>query len=92
MEFAKKSHLSLGKKIPNVDYYIDAAGAVPLLQQVFSLGKFGTKYSIVAVYGKEIPLSGNMFIANEAMIRGSKEYNTNTINEYIQIVEKMLYQ
>ena len=50
MEFAKKSH---GKKIPNVDYYIDAAGAVPLLQQVFSLGKFGTKYSIVAVYGKD---------------------------------------
>ncbi len=88
MEFAKKSHLSLGKKIPNVDYYIDAAGAVPLLQQVFSLGKFGTKYSIVAVYGKEIPLSGNMFIANEAMIRGSKGYNTNTIQEVIQMIKK----
>ena len=55
---------------------------------IFSLGKFGTKYSIVAVYGKEIPLSGNMFIANEAMIRGSKGYNTNTIQEVIQMIEK----
>ena len=88
MEYAKNANLSLGKKIPNVDYYVDAAGAVPLLQQAFQLGKFGTQYSIVAVYGKDIPLSGNMFITNEALVRGSKGYNTNTIQEVINMIEK----
>lgn len=88
MEFVQKSGISLGSKLPDVDYFVDAAGAVSLLQECFNMGKYGTQYSIVAVYGKEIPLNGSMFIMNQALIRGSKGYNTNTILEVIDHIEK----
>ncbi len=86
--FIKKAQLALDKKVPDVHYYVDAAGATPLLQQCFTSGAPHSEYSIVAVYGKDIPLNGSTFITNEAKVRGSKGYNTETILKVIDLIQQ----
>lgn len=58
----------------------------PLLQQVFNLSSEGTKYVIVAVYHQDITLNANMFIMNQASVRGSRAYTSDTINEVVDHV------
>jgi threonine dehydrogenase-like Zn-dependent dehydrogenase len=43
-----------GIDVPNVDAYVDAAGAVPLFQQVMQLAKPGVHIAVIAVYKNEI--------------------------------------
>lgn len=88
IEFSQKAHLSLDAKKPNIDLVIDCAGALPLLQQCFNMGKAGTKYVIVAVYSNDLVLNSHMFILNQAMVRGSQAYTHETILEVIDHITK----
>lgn len=86
-ELAEKGMTTIGLPVPNVDLYVDAAGSVSLFEQVFSLSKHGTKYSIVAVYHENISLPGSNFMSNEADVYGSSGYTHDTILEVIDNIE-----
>lgn len=88
IEYLQNSNLSLGGQTPNVDLFIDAAGAAQLLQEVFTKGKANAKYVVVAVYSQEIPMKVSLFMSNEAIVTGSKGYTHETIAEVIELVEK----
>lgn len=88
IEFMKKANMLTGKQAPNVDLYVDAAGAALLLQECFNSAKHGTKYSIVAVYGKMLEFAGGNFIRNEPVVRGSTAYDHAVITEVIDHIIK----
>nr|WP_314466220.1 zinc-binding dehydrogenase [uncultured Clostridium sp.] len=73
-----------GTEVPDVDLYVDAAGFEPMLQEVFANGRYGTKYTIVAVYGRPISLDATFFIVNEARIEGSCGYDDSVLREVIE--------
>lgn len=87
MEFAQKANMSFTAKKPNIDMVVDCAGAVPLLQQMFNLSKWETKYVIVAVYHKDITLNPNIFIMYQPTVTASKGYVNDTILEVIDHIE-----
>ncbi|MCM1360192.1 MAG: alcohol dehydrogenase catalytic domain-containing protein [Corallococcus sp.] len=88
MEFAQKAHMSFDSKKPNIDLVVDCAGALPLLQQLFNLAKWETKYVIVAVYHKELVLNPNVFIMHQPTVTASKGYVNETILEVIDHISK----
>lgn len=88
MDFAKKNGYSVGKKIPNVNLYVDAAGAPQLMSQCFSLGNQGTKYSVVSVFAGNVELAANAFVSNEPLMRGSRGYDKDIILEVIDHITK----
>lgn len=88
IEYCKSVGMNLAGKIPDVDLVVDAAGAFPLLDECFSNSKHGCKFSIAAVYGRKLELSGGTFIKNEPIIRGSQAYDADVIKEVIESVLK----
>lgn len=66
-----------GVEMPNVDGFIDAAGAEPLFQQVMQMVKPNARYAIIAVYKNEIPISLAQVMSKEVQIIGASGY-TNT--------------
>lgn len=89
IEFTQKAGMNLSGKKPDVDLFVDAAGAFPLLEQCFNNAKHNAKFSIVAVYGRKLEFAGGNFIKNEPVIRGSQAYNHEVIMEVIDhIVNK----
>ncbi|MCM1195225.1 MAG: zinc-binding dehydrogenase [Corallococcus sp.] len=88
IEFAQKANMDFSAKKPNIDMVVDCAGALPLLQQMFNLSKWETKYVIVAVYHKELTLSPNVFIMYQPTVTSSKGYVTETILEVIDHITK----
>lgn len=68
--------------IPDVDMYVDAAGAPALLSETFSYARNATKYAIIAVFDK-VELPGQPFIAAQPIIYGSQGYKHETIVEVI---------
>ncbi|MBQ9840578.1 MAG: alcohol dehydrogenase catalytic domain-containing protein [Erysipelotrichaceae bacterium] len=71
--------------IPDVDMYVDAAGAPALLSEVFTYARNKTKYAIISVFQK-VELPGMPFIAAQPMIYGSQGYTHETIVEVIDHV------
>ncbi len=69
--------------LPDVDLYIDAAGAPALLAEVFGYARYGSKYAIIAVFG-QVTLPGQPFIAAQPIIYGSQGYTHETIVEVIE--------
>ena len=69
--------------LPDVDLYVDAAGAPALLSEVCGYARNGTKYAIVAVFG-QVTLPGQPFIAAQPIIYGSQGYTHDTIVEVIE--------
>ena len=67
---------------PDVDMYVDAAGAPPLLSEVFNYARNHTKYAIISVFQK-VELEGRPFIAAQPIIYGSQGYTHETIVEVI---------
>lgn len=88
VEFAQNANMSFDAKKPNIDLVVDCAGAVPLLQQMFNLSKWETKYVIVAVYHKDLVLNPNIFIMYQPTLTSSKGYVTDTILEVIDHITK----
>ena len=68
--------------IPDVDMYVDAAGAPSLLTEVFNYARNHTKYAIVSVFQK-VELPGMPFIAAQPLLYGSQGYTHETIVEVI---------
>lgn len=68
--------------LPDVDLYVDAAGAPSLLAEVFGYARYGAKYAIIAVFG-QVTLPGQPFIAAQPIIYGSQGYTHDTIVEVI---------
>ena len=73
--------------LPDVDLYVDAAGAPSLLAEVFGYARYGTKYAIVAVFG-QVTLPGQPFIAAQPVIYGSQGYTHDTIVEVIDHITR----
>ena len=73
---------NVGAKRPNVQLYVDCAGAQPLLLQAFGMCVNNTKYSIVSVYGDSVPVPGTIFMS-QARVCGSAGYTVPVIHEVI---------
>lgn len=86
-EMAKSGMTNVGTKRPNVDLFVDCAGAPAMLQRSFGYCRQGTKYSIVSVYGQDIALPGGLFVTNEPMVYGSCGYTPEVITEVIDFIQ-----
>lgn len=76
------------EKKPNVQLFVDCAGAKDLVMKSLDMVAEGTKYSIVSVYSEPLPVPGGMFMS-EPIIQGSAGYSTETIKEVIDHVENL---
>lgn len=74
---------SMGQPIPDVDLYIDAAGAPALLQSTVAFAKPYSKMCIIAVYKKEVAINPTSFMSNEFTLLGSRGYTQDDIFEVI---------
>ena len=68
-----------GVEVPNVDAYVDAAGAAPLFEQVMQLAKPNVRIAIIAVYKNEVPVSLQQVMSKEVHIVGASGYTTEDI-------------
>lgn len=73
---------NVGAKLPNVQLFVDCAGAQPMLLESFKFCTNNTKYSIVSVYSDAIPVPGSIFMS-QANVRGSAGYTLPIIREVI---------
>ncbi|MGI6229421.1 MAG: zinc-dependent alcohol dehydrogenase [Tractidigestivibacter sp.] len=73
---------NVGAKRPNVQLYVDCAGAQELLQMAFKLCVNNTRYSIVSVYSDPVPVPGSIFMS-QAKVCGSAGYTLPVIHEVI---------
>lgn len=71
---------------PDVQLYVDCAGAKELFMQSLGFATEGTKYVIVSVYNEPLEIGGNIFMG-ETQIIGSAGYRPSTIKEVIDHVE-----
>ena len=77
-----------GFDVPNVDAYVDAAGAAPLFKQVMSLTKPNARIAVIAVYKDEVPVSLVQVMSNEIQIIGASGYTTEDILRVIDHLNK----
>lgn len=68
-----------GVDVPNVDGFVDAAGAAPLFQQVMQIVKPNARYAVVAVYKNEVPVSFSQIMSKEIQIVGASGYTNEDI-------------
>lgn len=68
-----------GVEVPNVDAFVDAAGAAPLFTQVMAIAKPNVRIAIIAVYKNEIPVSLQQVMSKEIQIIGASGYTTEDI-------------
>lgn len=68
-----------GVEVPDVDGFVDAAGAAPLFQQVMQIVKPHARYAVIAVYKKEVPLSLSQVMSKEVQIVGASGYTNDDI-------------
>lgn len=68
---------------PNVDAFVDAAGAAPLLKQVVSLTKPFARLAIIAVYKEEVPVNLTTVMSNELQIIGASGYTT---DDFLRVI------
>ncbi len=69
--------------LPDVDMYVEAAGAPALFEECFSYAREGTRYSILSIYNRDLTISGSPFVMSQAKIYGSRGYQPDTIKEVI---------
>ena len=73
---------NVGSKRPNVQLYVDCAGAQPLLQMAFGMCVNDTRYSVVSVYSDPVEVPGPIFMS-QARVCGSAGYTLPVIHEVI---------
>ena len=69
--------------VPDVDLYVEAAGAPALFEECFGYARERTRYSVLSVYSRNLNMTGRPFVMNQAMIYGSRGYEPSTIKEVI---------
>lgn len=72
-----------GVNVPDVDAFIDAAGAPVLLEQVIQLVKPHVRIAIIAVYKNEVPVSLAQVMSKEVKIIGASGYTHDDIVKVI---------
>ncbi|KYG90580.1 zinc-dependent dehydrogenase [[Bacillus] sp. KCTC 13219] len=72
-----------GVDVPNVDAFVDAAGAAPLFHQVMQIVKPNARIAIIAVYKDEIPVSLAQVMSKEVKIIGASGYTNEDILKVI---------
>lgn len=75
-----------GVNVPNVDVFIDAAGAPVLFENIMKIVKPNARISIIAVYKTEVPISLQQVMSKEIQIKGSSGY---THEDYSKVVEHL---
>lgn len=72
-----------GVDVPNVDAYVDAAGAAPLFTQVMELVKPQARIAVIAVYKNDVPVSLSQVMSKEVQIVGASGYTSEDILKVI---------
>ena len=72
-----------GVDMPNIDVFIDAAGAPPLFEQVMKIVKPNARVAIIAVYKQEVPVSLAQVMSKEVKIIGASGYTHEDITKVI---------
>lgn len=72
-----------GVDVPNVDAFVDAAGAAPLFTQVMEIAKPNVRIAVIAVYKNEVPLSLSQVMSKEIQIIGASGYTSEDILKVI---------
>lgn len=72
-----------GHIVPDVDIFIDAAGAPVLFENVMKMVKSQAKISIIAVYKNEAPVSLAQIMSKELHIQGASGYTHEDITKVI---------
>ncbi|MBA9087931.1 2-desacetyl-2-hydroxyethyl bacteriochlorophyllide A dehydrogenase [Fontibacillus solani] len=83
-----QSNNCVGKTVPDVDIFIDCAGASSIPEQFLNLAKAGAKLSVVAVYKKPVEVALGNVMWSEATIMGSFMYNSEDIKEAIRYLDE----
>lgn len=74
--------------VPNVDAFVDAAGAPVLFEQVMKIVKPKARIAIIAVYKQEVPVSLVQIMSKEVQIVGASEYTNEDILKVIDHINK----
>lgn len=77
---------SFGFSKPDVDAYIDCAGAGPILDQIVGMAKKKARIAIVAIYHKRVELNAAGFLSGELTMKGSCGYQLSDVTEAFQNV------
>lgn len=72
-----------GVSVPNVDAFVDAAGAPRLFEQVMQIVKPQARIAIIAVYKNEVPISLAQVMSKEVNIVGASGYTHEDIVKVI---------
>ncbi|WP_249923506.1 zinc-dependent alcohol dehydrogenase [Paenibacillus odorifer] len=73
-----------GVNMPNVDAFVDAAGAPILFEQVMQIVKPQARIAIIAVYKNEVPISLAQVMSKEVNIVGASGY---THEDIVKVIE-----
>lgn len=75
-----------GIDVPNVDVFIDAAGAPILFETMMKIVKPKARISIIAVYKTDVPISLLQVMSKEVQVIGSSGY---THEDYAKVVQHL---
>ncbi|WP_315795780.1 zinc-dependent alcohol dehydrogenase [Paenibacillus sp. BIC5C1] len=75
-----------GVDVPDVDVFIDAAGAPVLFENMMKIVKPKARISIIAVYKSEVPISLQQIMSKEVQVKGSSGY---THEDFAKVVEHL---
>lgn len=73
-----------GQEMPDVDAFVDAAGAPVLFEQVMQIVKPNARYAVIAVYKSEVPISLGQIMSKEVRICGASGY---THEDILKVVD-----
>ncbi|MBC2241486.1 zinc-dependent alcohol dehydrogenase [Listeria booriae] len=76
-----------GQQVPDVDIFIDAAGAPILFESVMQIIKPGAQISIIAVYKEEVPVSLAQVMSKEVSIQGASGYTDTDIRKVVDHIK-----
>lgn len=77
-----------GVNVPDVDAFVDAAGAPVLFEQVMKIVKPNARIAIIAVYKNEVPVSLSQVMSKEVKIIGASGYTNEDILKVIDHINQ----
>lgn len=77
-----------GMNVPNVNAFVDAAGAPILFEQVMKIVKPNERIAIIAVYKNEVPVSLSQVMSKEIRIIGASGYTHEDIVKVINHINQ----
>lgn len=77
-----------GQELPNIDAFIDAAGAPILFEQVMQLVKPNARYAVIAVYKEDVPISLAQVMSKEVQLVGASGYTHEDIMKVIDHINE----